>query len=319
MAKKTSNIKNNNLSNKKEAKNSKIATSKTKAVAPKKAVTKKVVAKAVAPKKAAAKKVVAKVIAPKKAAAKKVVAKAVAPKKAAAKKVVAKAVAPKKAVAKKVVTKTVVPKKAAAKKVVTKTVAPKKAAVKKVVAKTVAPKKAEINKTTATNSKNTKKNQPTKLSAIEISKTKLHVGTQHLPSYTNEAYVHKDLKPLTKEQKSIVRYSDKDLAEFRDLIHAKLKKAKEEVDYYSDQIKNFSESDTKFSSMDDGSYTSERESVNQIIGRQQKLIVHLENALARIENKTYGICRETGLLIPKERLRAVPHATLSVEGKKKQK
>jgi DnaK suppressor protein len=177
----------------------------------------------------------------------------------------------------------------------------------------------EIKKTTVPNTKNTKKNIPTKLSAIEISKTKLHVGTQHLPSYTNEAYVHKELKPLTKEQKTIVRYNDKDLAEFRDLIHLKLKKAKEEVDYYSDQIKNFSESDTKFSSMDDGSYTSERESVNQIIGRQQKLIVHLENALARIENKTYGICRETGLLIPKERLRAVPHATLSVEGKKKQK
>ncbi|QQR99318.1 MAG: TraR/DksA family transcriptional regulator [Sphingobacteriales bacterium] len=117
----------------------------------------------------------------------------------------------------------------------------------------------------------------------------------------------------------MVRYSDAELEEFKTLINEKLRKAKEEVDYYIAQIRSSAESETKFSSMDDGSYTTERESINQTIGRQQKLIVHLENALARIENKTYGICRETGLLIPKDRLRAVPHATLSVEGKKRQK
>ncbi len=71
--------------------------------------------------------------------------------------------------------------------------------------------------------------------------------------------------------------------------------------------------------MEDGAFTSEKESLNQTIARQQKLIAHLDNALSRIQNKTYGICRETGQLIPKDRLRAVPHATLSVEAKKRQK
>jgi RNA polymerase-binding transcription factor DksA len=65
--------------------------------------------------------------------------------------------------------------------------------------------------------------------------------------------------------------------------------------------------------------TSERENMNQIVARMQKLVSHLESALVRIENKTYGICRETGKLIPKERLMVVPHATLSVEGKKMEK
>ena len=97
------------------------------------------------------------------------------------------------------------------------------------------------------------------------------------------------------------------------------KKAKEEIDFYSDQIKNSSESETQFASIDDGSMTSERENMNQIVVRMQKLISHLESALVRIENKSYGICRETGKLIPKERLLVVPHATLSVEGKKMEK
>ena len=118
---------------------------------------------------------------------------------------------------------------------------------------------------------------------------------------------------------SVVRYNDADLALFKSVILKKIAKAKEEIDFYSEQIKNTSESQTEFASIDDGSSTSERENMNQIVVRMQKLISHLESALVRIENKSYGICRETGKLIPKERLLVVPHATLSVEGKKLEK
>jgi RNA polymerase-binding transcription factor DksA len=124
-------------------------------------------------------------------------------------------------------------------------------------------------------------------------------------------------KPLM--EVSVVRYKDADLAMFKEVILKKIAKAKEEIDFYSDQIKNSSESETQFASIDDGSMTSERENMNQIVVRMQKLISHLESALVRIENKSYGICRETGKLIPKERLLVVPHATLSVEGKKMEK
>jgi RNA polymerase-binding transcription factor DksA len=128
---------------------------------------------------------------------------------------------------------------------------------------------------------------------------------------------HVDTKPLM--EVSVVRYPDADLAMFKEVILKKIAKAKEEIDFYSDQIKNSSESETQFASIDDGSMTSERENMNQIVVRMQKLISHLESALVRIENKSYGICRETGRLIPKERLLVVPHATLSVEGKKMEK
>ena len=117
----------------------------------------------------------------------------------------------------------------------------------------------------------------------------------------------------------IVRYSDADLVQFKEVILKKIAKAKDEVDFYTEQIKNASESQTEFASIDDGSSTSERENMNQIVVRMLKLISHLESALVRIENKSYGICRETGRLIPKERLLVVPHATLSVEGKKMEK
>ncbi|MCB0507964.1 MAG: TraR/DksA family transcriptional regulator [Bacteroidetes bacterium] len=106
---------------------------------------------------------------------------------------------------------------------------------------------------------------------------------------------------------------------FKELILKKIARAKEEVDFYVEQIKSASESQTEFASIDDGSSTTERENMNQIVGRMQKLISHLESALVRIANKTYGICRETGVLIPKERLMVVPHATLSVEGKRLEK
>ena len=121
----------------------------------------------------------------------------------------------------------------------------------------------------------------------------------------------------------IVRYSDVELAEFKELIDKKLDRANRELDFLSESILNPNEhgtDDTHQSNklLDDTSYSLEKENLSRLADRQRKFITSLENALIRIENKTYGICRETGKLISKERLRAVPHATLSIEAKQKQ-
>ena len=117
-------------------------------------------------------------------------------------------------------------------------------------------------------------------------------------------------------------YSDSELKEFRELIDHKLVEAREELKDYQDQIlkKNTGSSDTdyKFNGLEDSSLLVEREYLSQQASRQAKFISHLEKALIRIQNKTYGICRETGKLISKERLQIVPHATLSIEAKKSQ-
>lgn len=119
------------------------------------------------------------------------------------------------------------------------------------------------------------------------------------------------------------RYSDSELAEFKELIQQKLKEAHEDLDLlmgtltYSD---NHGTDDTgrTFNMMEDGSETLSREEVAQLAARQEKFIKNLQSALVRIENKTYGICRVTGKLIQKERLRLVPHATLSIDAKNAQ-
>lgn len=122
--------------------------------------------------------------------------------------------------------------------------------------------------------------------------------------------------------KEKTRYSDSELVEFRELIESKLEEARADLKDYQDQIlkKNSGSSDTdyKFNGLEDSSLLVEREYLSQQASRQAKFISHLEKALIRIENKTYGICRETGKLISKERLRIVPHATLSIEAKKSQ-
>ena len=120
-------------------------------------------------------------------------------------------------------------------------------------------------------------------------------------------------------EKDIVRYRDTDLQEFKELIQGKIGEIKKEMKFYEEEIKTANSSENKFNNLEDGSLTLERESMNQTRARLQKLLQHMEYALMRIENKTYGICRETGKLIPKERLLAVPHATLSVEAKNKSK
>ena len=115
------------------------------------------------------------------------------------------------------------------------------------------------------------------------------------------------------------RYSDEELAEFEQIIDAKRSKAEEELNYYLTQIKELAENDgTKIKGLDDGVGTVESARLQQMASRQRKLIQHLNNAKMRVQNKVYGICRESGKLISKERLKAVPHATLSIEAKQKQ-
>ena len=119
------------------------------------------------------------------------------------------------------------------------------------------------------------------------------------------------------------RYSDNDLQEFQALIEEKLAVARENYDELQRALSHSDDNTTDdtaptFKMMEDGSETMSREETAQLAARQQKFIVNLENALLRIKNKTYGVCRVTNKLIPKERLRLVPHATLSIEAKQRQ-
>jgi RNA polymerase-binding transcription factor DksA len=116
------------------------------------------------------------------------------------------------------------------------------------------------------------------------------------------------------------RYSDEELLEFKEIITQKLQKARAEFEILRLAITQGESNDTQdtsptFKILEEGTSTLSKEEAVRLAQRQQKFIKHLEAALIRIENKTYGICRETGKLIPKERLKAVPHATLSVEAK----
>ena len=114
------------------------------------------------------------------------------------------------------------------------------------------------------------------------------------------------------------RYSDEELEEFRAIINAKLEKANRDYELLKSAIMNTDGNDVTdtsptFKVLEEGASTLSKEEAGRLAQRQMKFIQHLQAALIRIENKTYGICRETGKLIPKERLRAVPHATLSIE------
>ena len=111
-----------------------------------------------------------------------------------------------------------------------------------------------------------------------------------------------------------VRYSDDELQEFKELILAKLEQAQANYDRLMDDIR-IDESNPTFKMMEEGASTMQKEISSQQAGRQMDFIRKLQAALMRIENKTYGVCRITGKLIPKERLLAVPHTTLSLEGK----
>ena len=117
-----------------------------------------------------------------------------------------------------------------------------------------------------------------------------------------------------------LRYSDEELQEFKELILDKLEKAQKDYDALKSSVTHSSSNDTEdtsptFKVLEEGASALSKEESGQLALRQQKFIRSLEMALIRIENKTYGICRETGKLIPKERLKLVPHATLCVEAK----
>lgn len=116
------------------------------------------------------------------------------------------------------------------------------------------------------------------------------------------------------------RYSDAELEEFRQIINEKFEKAYRDYDLLKASIMNTDGNDVTdtsptFKVLEEGASTLSKEEAGQLAQRQMKFIQHLQAALVRIENKTYGICRETGKLIPKERLRAVPHATLGIDAK----
>ncbi len=121
----------------------------------------------------------------------------------------------------------------------------------------------------------------------------------------------------------ISRYSEEDLQEFKELIEGKLTEAKEDLVLLRESLSHKGDHGTDdtsrtFNMMEDGSETMMREEMAQLAVRQEKFVKSLENALIRIKNKTYGICRATGKLIRKERLKLVPHATLSIEAKRAQ-
>jgi RNA polymerase-binding transcription factor DksA len=120
------------------------------------------------------------------------------------------------------------------------------------------------------------------------------------------------------------RYSDEELQEFKELILQKLGKAKVDYETLKSALNNtdgndITDTSPTFKALEEGASVLSKEETGKLAQRQEKFIQHLQGALIRIENKTYGICRETGTLIPKERLRAVPHATLSIDAKNNQK
>jgi RNA polymerase-binding transcription factor DksA len=122
---------------------------------------------------------------------------------------------------------------------------------------------------------------------------------------------------------NMVRYSDEDLQEFKEIIFKKIARAEQDLASLESSYKNDANNGTddtspSFKSFDEGADTMAKEANVQLAIRQEKFIRDLKNALQRIENKTYGVCRVTGKLIQKERLKLVPHATLSIEAKRRQ-
>ena len=162
--------------------------------------------------------------------------------------------------------------------------------------------------------KQVKKQEPVK--EVKLPKISAKSRVPYQPAYKSLEQRQETIRP----SEPLVRYNDVDLNEFRDLIQKKLDSAKKELAYLQGLITRKDdmggdESENRYMTMEDGSISMEREQLSQMASRQITYIDHLEKALIRIENKTYGICRVTGKLIDKARLRAVPHATLSLEAK----
>ena len=228
----------------------------------------------------------------------------------------AKKPVPKKAVAKPVVKKPV------AKPVVKKPAPAAKPAVKKPEVKKPLP--VLVSKPVASSIKPTVKQAIKELKkeakkpvVVKPVKTSISTSVRYQPDFTKSVL---DKAVEEKPQGPMIRYNDSDLVEFRELIQRKLESAKKELGYLQGLITRKDEmggdgDDGRYMTMEDGSVSMEREQLSQMASRQITYIDHLEKAMMRIENKTYGICRVTGKLIDKARLRAVPHATLSMEAK----
>lgn len=288
---------------KKKAKSKPVAKSKSKPAAKKsskpaaKKVSKPIAKKAAKPAKPAKK------VAPKAKKVAKPVNKAKPVAKKTVKPVAKKAVkpAPKKVV-KPAAKKTAKP---VAKKVVQKKAAPAKPIQKKEVKQVLPVKKVEAPK------------------AVKPGKKVSSKTTSSQPAESRPVY-HTQQQTIVKpkaDNRPQMRYSDEDLKEFRELIEGKLNIAREELKNLKESLDNHTESQAgnKAWNMEEGTDTSEMEYLMNQISRQHQYIRNLELALVRIENKTYGICRVTGKLIPKERLRVVPHATMSLEAKMSRK
>jgi RNA polymerase-binding transcription factor DksA len=188
----------------------------------------------------------------------------------------------------------------------------KVAAVKKVLAKAKPAAKIPVAKPAA------QKEAPIKKTIPQAAKPALTVIKGKMPYNKDEG--RKIIKHHAPEDPNKTRYSDKELEEFRAIINKKLEDAKRELVTLQAQLNSANDHGTDdtantFKMLEDGSDSLAKEEAGQLASRQRKFIDQLENALVRIENKTYGICRVTGKLIPKERLRAVPHTTQSIEAK----
>jgi RNA polymerase-binding transcription factor DksA len=254
--------------------------------------------------------------APKKAAKKPVPVKKATPKKAAKPVVAKKPLKAAKPIAKKVIKKATIP--ILKKPVVIKTPLQKppmikKEEVKKVEVKAVVTAPPPVKSIATVKAKDIKVAPP---KPVVIPKINTKTARKYQPDFTKSVLD----QPINDPGAPIVRYNDNDLAEFRELIQRKLESAKKELGYLQGLITRKDEmggdnDDARYMTMEDGSMSMEREQLSQMASRQITFIDHLEKALMRIENKTYGICRVTGKLIDKARLRAVPHATLSIEAK----
>jgi RNA polymerase-binding transcription factor DksA len=157
---------------------------------------------------------------------------------------------------------------------------------------------------------------PAKPVKVVIPEIKTKTVRKYEPEFTKSVLD----QPENTQTGPTMRYSDAELGEFRELILKKLEQAKKELSYLQGLITRKDEmggdeTENRYMTMEDGSMSMEREQLAQMASRQINYIDHLEKAMMRIENKTYGICRVTGKLIDKARLRAVPHATLSIEAK----
>ncbi len=306
---------------------------------------KKVVAKKVAKpvKKVIAKKVVKPV---KKAAAKKLAPKKIVKpaKKVIAKKVIAKKPAPKKVIAKKVVKK--IEKKVVAKKIakpVKKVVAKKpvaKVTVKPVAKKTVVAPIQKLKPVVKAEARKVIVKKPVAVAKLDAPIAKKNAAlpkkkydfdadtdnSRDEPPMVVEykmPSIHKPMGPTPKPHINTdirTRYSDIELKEFKELILKKLAEAQKDFELLKSTLSHKDDHGTDdtsptFKLLEDGSDVLSKEETAHLAGRQEKFIQNLQNALIRIENKTYGICRVTGKLISKERLKSVPHATLAIEAK----